>query len=84
MPRMNDHLSDHEDDITSDLPDSAAMALRNGLTGIQDSIHCTATQTSGGSNTDELDDIAIDHFLDTLSEIAISIAAREAEQGTDS
>ena len=71
---------------TSDnhLPESAAMELRNGLTGIPQGIHCAATQTSGGSSRHELDDIAIEHFLDTISEIAIAIAAREAEQRTGS
>ena len=63
------------------LPDSAALELRDGLTGMQGPIHCLATQTSGGSSTDELDDIEIEHFLNTLSEIAISIAARESAQG---
>lgn len=78
---MNDRMSEHEDDIEQNLPESAAMELRDGLKCIGKPIHWAATQTSGGSNTDELDDIAIDHFLDTLSEIAISIAAREPDQG---
>ena len=71
-------------DYTSDkrLPESAAMELRDGLTGIPQRIHCAATQTSGGSSTDELDDIAIEHFLDTLVETAIAIAARDSEQRT--
>ena len=73
---MSDYLQDSEDDEIKP-SDSAAMELRDGLTGIQDSIHCPATQTSGGSNTDELDDIAIEHFFDTIAEIAIAIAARE-------
>ena len=67
-----------------DLTESVALDLLNGLTGIQNSIHCPATQTSDGGSTDELDDIAIDHFLNVLSEVAIAIAAREAEQRTDS
>lgn len=65
----------------NDDPESAAMELRNGLTGIQESIHCAATQTRGGSSEHELDDIAIENFLDILSEVAISIAARESGQG---
>ena len=81
---MNDHMEDPKEDIEQNLPESAAMELREGLTGIPDRIHCPATQTSGGSSTDELDDIAIDHFLNVLSEVAIAIAAREAEQRTDS
>ena len=77
---MNDHMEDPKEDIEQNLPESAAMELRSGLTGIPQRIHCAATQTSGGSNDHELDDIAIEHFLDTLSEIAISIAARESDQ----
>ena len=80
---MNDHMEDPKDDIEQNLPESAAMELRNGLTGIPKGIHCAATQTSGGSSRYELDDIAIEHFLSTLAEIAIAIAAREAEQRTD-
>ena len=74
---MNDHMEGPKDDIEQNLPESAAMELRNGLTSIPKPIHCPATQTSGGSNTDELDDIAIEHFFDTIAEIAIAIAARE-------
>jgi len=67
----------NEDDVGQDLPESAAMELRDGLTGIPQPIHCAATQTSGGGSTDEIDEIAIEHFLDTLSGIAVAIAARE-------
>ena len=49
----------------------------NGLTPIPHRIHWAATQDRGGSELDELDEIAINNFLDTLAEIAISIAARE-------
>ena len=72
-----------ESTSNKDLPESAAMELRNGLMGIPQGIHCAATQTSGGSSEHELDDVAIEHFLNTLSEVAIAIAAREAEQRTD-
>ena len=81
---MNDHMKDPKDDIEQDLPESAAMELRKGLTGIPSGIHCAATQSSGGSSRYELDDIAIEHFLSTLAEIAVAIAARESEQRTDS
>ena len=77
---MSDYLQDPEDDKIENPPESAAMELRDGLTGIQDSIHCPATQTSGGSSTDVLDNIAIEHCLDTLSEIAMAIAARQRDR----
>ncbi len=57
---------------------SAAMELRNGLTGIQEPIHWPATQDSGGSELDELDQIAVENFLDTLADIAIRAATRQA------
>ena len=63
------------------LPESAAMELRDGLTGIPQRIHCTATQDSGGSELDELDRIDIDNFLDALAGVALSVAARRADEG---
>ncbi len=54
-----------------------------GLTGIPHRIHWPATQDYGGSELDELDVIAIENFLDTLAEIAISIATRETHQGQE-
>ena len=48
----------------------------NGLTPIPHRIHWAATQDRDGSELDEIDRIAVENFLDTLAEIAISIAAR--------
>ncbi len=62
---------------TQESPEKSVDSASNGLTGIPHRIHCPATQTSGGRLEDELDRIAVDHFLDTLAEVAISIAARE-------
>ncbi len=48
----------------------------NGLTGIPRGIHWRATtETTEGSP--ELDQIAIDHFLDTLTQVALSVASRK-------
>ena len=52
-------------------------SVENGLTSIHQRIHWPATHISGGSDTHELDRIAIEAFLDTLADVAISIAARE-------
>ncbi len=49
--------------------------LENGLTPIHGRIHCAATPDTTESN-DELDHIAIDHFLDTLAEVALAIIQR--------
>ena len=65
----------------------ASNSAQKGLTCIPQRIHCPATQDTMEAGNDELDDINIEHFLDTLSEIALSIAARELskkeEQGRD-
>ena len=57
-------------------PSSEEFFSENGLTPIPHRIHWAATQDRGGSELDELDEIAINNFLDTLAELAISIAAR--------
>ncbi len=49
----------------------------NGLTPIHGRIHCAATpDTNKDQLENELDQIAIDHFLDTLAEIVLAIARR--------
>ncbi len=48
----------------------------NGLTGIHSSIHCPATRTDVEAGYDELDRIAIEHFLRSLAEVALAVAAR--------
>jgi hypothetical protein len=50
----------------------------NGLTAIPPTIHCPATQTSGRRVEDELDQLAIEHFLDTLAEVTLAIIRRRA------
>ncbi len=55
----------------------------DGLTGIPHRIHWPATQDCGGSESHELDLIAIDNLLNVFAEIAISIAARGARQGKE-
>ena len=54
---------------------------KDGLTGIPQRIHCTATDESGGSDVDELDRIDIENFLDALAQVALSVAARRASKG---
>ena len=58
-------------------PSSEEFFSENGLTTIPHRIHWAATQDRGGSELDELDEIAINNFLETLAEIAVSIATRE-------
>ncbi len=45
------------------------------LTSIHESIHCAATPEDPNGQ-DELDEIAINNFLDTLAEVAMSVANR--------
>ena len=53
-------------------------APEKALTSIRECIHCVATQDTDGD--DELARIEIDNFLDTLAEVAISIARRKEEK----
>ena len=64
-------------------PVKASKPASNGLTGIPNPIHWPATHISGGSITDELDRIAVEAFLNTLADVAISIAAREHAEKND-
>ena len=52
----------------------------DGLTPIHGRIHCAATpDTNKDQLENELDQIAIDHFLDTLAEVALAIARRRQQ-----
>ena len=62
---------------------NAVDSASNGLTGIHQRIHWPATHISGGSDTHELDRIAVEAFLDALADVAISIAAREHAEKND-
>jgi hypothetical protein len=48
----------------------------NGLTSsIPPRIHCPAT-ADGVGGQDEIDDIAVEHFLNTLAQVALAVASR--------
>ena len=50
------------------------------LTSIPRRIHCAATDATGKhEKVNELDRITIDHFLDTLAEVALAIARRREQ-----
>jgi hypothetical protein len=51
----------------------------NGLTPIPPGIHCPAT-TDWVGGQDEIDEIAVEHFLDTLAQVALAIASRKTAQ----
>ena len=51
----------------------------NGLTSIPSGIHCLATTERLGGQ-DEIDEIAVEHSLDTLAQVALAIASRKAAQ----
>ncbi len=53
-------------------------APEKGLTSIHGRIHCAATPDTTEPE-DELDSIAIDHFLDTLAEVAMAVARRRQQ-----
>ena len=52
---------------------------RDALTPIPRRIHCAPTKENLG-NGNELDQIDVDHFIETLSEIAIAVASRRLEE----
>ena len=52
----------------------------NGLTPIHQPIHCAATNDSGGA-LDEVGQIQVNHFLQTLARIALAVATRQADTG---
>ncbi len=49
------------------------------LTSIPSGIHCAATPEDP-KEQDKLDEIAIDHFLDTLAEVAMAVANRRLDR----
>ena len=54
------------------------MSRFDGLTSIPARIHCVATP-EGVEPANEIDRILIDTFLETLSEVALAVAARDSE-----
>ena len=60
---------------------SGESGREKGLTCIPGSIHCVATpDTTEVEN--ELDQIAISHFLDTIAEIALAAVRRRIDKET--
>ncbi len=78
MGTMNKATPSSDMDPELDSPDTHE---KDGLTGIPERIHCTATEDGGGSELDELDRIDIDNFLEVLAQVALSVAARRAADG---
>ena len=60
------------------LENSDACPSLNGSTSIHARIHCVATQ-DGVEPENEIDRMMIDTFLETLSEVALAVAARDSE-----
>ncbi len=59
-------------------PENRQIPTVNGLTCIHQRIHCAATQ-EGGDELSEVDRITIEHFLETLAEVAMSVASRNLQ-----
>ena len=56
-------------------------ASENWLTCITDRIHCPATLSDdAGQNASEAGRITIQHFLDTLAEVALAMASRRVRR----
>ena len=62
-------------------PSSEKQDRENGLTSIPRRIHCAATQEGECRNAvSETDKIILDHFFDTLAEVAMAVAKRRAQE----
>jgi len=59
------------DGVTND-----GLTPEPGLTPIHRRIHCAATSDTT-DDTNELDAVAIENFLDTIAEVALAIARRK-------
>lgn len=66
----------------NDRTENAVPAFADGLTPIHEPIHCPATQDYV-EDGNELDGIDVEHFLDTLANIALAIAARQNQKDQD-
>ena len=55
----------------------ASDSASRGLTCIHARIHCPATQTDVEDEYDELNEIAIEHFLSVLAQVALEVASRK-------
>ena len=64
--------------IDDGIGSSGESGAECGLTPIHRRIHCGATPDTAESDN-ELDHIAVDHFLDTLAEVAMAIALRREQ-----
>ena len=61
-----------------DLPVELETTPVDGLTPIPRRIHCAATpDATEPDNDNELDRLAINHFLDALADVALAIARRK-------
>ena len=60
------------------VPFKSEIDSSEGLTCIHARIHCAATH-DGVEAESEIDQMMIDNFLETLSEVAMAVAARETE-----
>ena len=63
-------------------PISGGDLRSKGLTRIHARIHCAATDGYDGEHSDT-DQIMIDHFLQTLAEVALAVASRKVRQYDD-
>ena len=72
-------MAEEQANGVSPLQDSGGAT---GLTPIHSRIHCAATPDAikpDIGNENELDSIAIDHFLETLGEVAMAIIQRRQQ-----
>ena len=59
-------------------PEESQSGCPNALTCIRPCIHCATTPDGG--ELSEVDIISIEHFLNTLAEVAMAVASRKVQK----
>ena len=63
----------------SESPQMSPDSAPNALTQEPRRIHCATTQDGDEVTLNDVDQLAIDHFLGTLAEVAIAVAKRRLQ-----
>ncbi len=64
-------------------PIRSETASSTGLTCIHDRIQCCATQDTNAPEYTEGERVIVDHFLNTLADVALAVAARQGTMKSD-
>ena len=65
------------------VPLNTENGAHEGLTPIHGRIHCAATPDTDAAQYTETERVIIDNFLNTLAEVALSVASRKVGQSEE-